>query len=132
MGSPIMSTESPWANERFGPRGARLALLTSGLIFMVLIGGWAGVEIAAAWHDGRSWRAAGLGLVALLLLLLALRIMSVNWRATRNPPDQPVPLPDGNEQTGIWGIGGPSMREPGSTGSWEPRIVDRRYESGEE
>jgi hypothetical protein len=27
-----------------------------------------------------------------------------------------VRAPDGNEDTGIWGVGGPAMREPGSTG----------------
>ena len=32
------------------------------------------------------------------------------------------------DQTGIWGVGGPSMREPGSTGVWPARRVDRRYE----
>ncbi len=33
-------------------------------------------------------------------------------------PPQPgvVRAPDGVEDTGIWGVGGPAMREPGSTG----------------
>ncbi|MFO1401380.1 MAG: hypothetical protein U1F06_09535 [Steroidobacteraceae bacterium] len=33
-------------------------------------------------------------------------------------PAQPgvVRAPDGVEDTGIWGVGGPAMREPGSTG----------------
>jgi len=132
MGSHAMSTESPWAVERFGPRWARPALIISGLIFIVLVGGWAGVEMAAAWHAGRLWRAAVIGLVALPALLLALRIMSVNWRAPGGDAEPPAELPDANEQTGNWGVGGPSMREPGSTGAWRPRIVDRRYDGDQE
>jgi hypothetical protein len=133
-----MNTKSPWAVERFGRRGARLALIASGVVFMVLVGGWAGLEMASAWHAGRDARAAGIGFVALLLLATALRVMSVNWHAALHGPDSPdardsgAVMPDNSEQTGIWGVGGPSMREPGSTGTWRPRIVDRRYDSSEE
>jgi hypothetical protein len=39
----------------------------------------------------------------------------------------PAALPDGNEQTGIWGVGGPSMREPGSTGVFLSRRSTDRH-----
>ena len=127
MGLPVMISESPWVIERFGVRGARAALVISGVLFIALLGTWAGIEIRAAWLAGHTLKGALLGLGALLLLLLSMRIMVVNWRATRPDSDPPVTLPDGNEQTGVWGVGGPSMREPGSTGAWPMRHVDRRY-----
>lgn len=35
----------------------------------------------------------------------------------RPPPDPTVVhAPDAIEDTGVWGVGGPAMREPGSTG----------------
>ena len=124
-----MNSESAWVIERFGPRGARLALTTSGVVFMALIGWWAKVEVMAAWRAGHALRGVSAGVIALLLLALSLRIMIVNWRATRAAEDRPVVLPDGNDQTGVWCVGGPSMREPGSTGAWPMRGVDRRYDN---
>jgi hypothetical protein len=129
MGSLIMGSESHWAVERFGPRGARVALVASGLIFIALLGTWAAVQVAAAWHAGHVFKGLLIGAAALLLMLLAQRIMAVNWRATRAAGQPPVVLPDGNDQSGIWGVGGPSMREPGSTGAWKMREVDRRYDN---
>ncbi len=123
-----MISESAWVIERFGPRGARAALITSGVVFMALIGWWASVEVLSAWRAGHALRALSEALIALLLAVVSLRIMIVNWRATRAAEDRPVVLPDGNDQTGVWGVGGPSMREPGSTGAWPMRGVDRRYD----
>ena len=126
MGLPVMISESPWVIERFGVRGARAALVTSGVLFIALLGIWAGIEIRAAWHAGHVLKGVLLGLVALLLLSLSLRILAVNWRATRPGEEPPVLSPDGNEQTGVWGVGGPSMREPGSTGVFlSRRSTDR-------
>jgi hypothetical protein len=45
--------------------------------------------------------------------------------------DAPFTPPDADEGTGIWGVGGPAMREPGSTGTWPSRSIDRRYEERE-
>ena len=124
-----MSNESPWVIERFGPRGARLALVSTGVLFITLIAGWSWVAISAALAAGHGGRAAAVAAVALGLAALSLRIMRLNWRATREAEEQPITLPDGNDQTGIWGVGGPSMREPGSTGAFQiNRAFDRRYE----
>jgi hypothetical protein len=121
-----MSSESPWVLERFGSRWARLALIISGVIFIALICGWAAVGVAGAWRTGHHFKALSDAAIALLLVLLAVRIMAVNWRATRAGKEQSVGLPEGNEQTGIWGVGGPSMREPGLTGIFPSRGPDRR------
>ena len=124
-----MISESPWVIERFGLRGARAALITSGVVFMAPISWWAAVQVMAAWRAGHALRALSEALIALFLLAMSLRIMAVNWRATRAANDGPVALADGSEQTGVWGVGGPSMREPGSTGAWPMRGVDRRYDN---
>jgi len=122
-----MASESPWVLERFGSRGARLALIVVGIAFIALICGWAAISVAAAWRLGHPVKACADGAIALLLVLISLRIMAVNWRATRERDAQPAVLPDGNEQTGIWGVGGPSMREPGSTGVFLARRSGDRH-----
>ena len=129
MGTHIMSYKSPSAVRRFGPRGVRLTLLTSGVVFMAVICAWAVVAIIATWQAGHPLRGALLAMAALLLLLLTLRVMTMNWRAARDSAELTIAPADGSDQTGIWGVGGPSMREPGSTGGWAVRNVDRRYEN---
>ena len=126
-----MSTELPRILLRFGSRGIRLALVGSGAVFIALLGAWSAFEISAALHAGLALRAILIGLGSALLLLVALRVMSLNWWVTRasDPPQSP---PDANEQTGIWGVGGPSMREPGTTGVYRAPIADRRYENRDE
>ena len=128
MGTEIMSKESHSASGIVGPRGVRLALVSSGLLFMVLLGAWAAIETAAMYQQGHPVRSALLAMVALLLLLLTWRVIGMNWRAMDTLQQPPGAPPDGSDQTGIWGVGGPSMREPGSTGVWPARNVDRRYE----
>lgn len=123
-----MISESPWVVERFGQRWARLALFCIGAVFVALIGIWAAASVAAAWRGGHALRGLVEGAIAALLVVLALRIMAVNWRATRPRGDDPVATADSADQSGVWGVGGPSMREPGSTGAWPMRGIDRRYE----
>ncbi len=123
-----MMSESAWVVERFGQRWARLVLFCIGAVFVALIAIWAVVSVAAAWRDGHALRGLAEGAIALLLTVLALRIMAVNWRATRPRGDGPVMVADSTDQSGVWGVGGPSMREPGSTGAWSMRDIDRRYE----
>ena len=122
-----MASESSWVLERFGSRGARLALIVVGVVFVALICGWAAMSVAAAWRVGHHFKALADCAIALLLVLLSLRIMAVNWRATRERDIPPAVLPDGNEQTGVWGVGGPSMREPGSTGVFLSRRSTDRH-----
>jgi hypothetical protein len=123
-----MSTELTRVLQRFGSRGASLALLGSGGLFMLLLGGWSAYAVIAALRAGLALRGILIGLGSLLLLLVALRVMSLNWWVTR-AQSMPPATPDGNEQTGIWGVGGPSMREPGSTGAYRVHTADRRYEN---
>lgn len=123
-----MISESPWVVERFGQRWARLALICTGAVFVALIVIWAAVNVSAAWRGGHALRGLVDGAVAALLVTLSVRIMVVNWRATRPSGDGPVVVADSADQSGVWGVGGPSMREPGSTGAWPMRDINRRYE----
>lgn len=125
-----MSSE-PTILQRMGARGARLALIGSGAVFILLLGAWSAYAVTAALRAGLALRGILIGLGSLLLLLFALRVMSLNWWVTRARVAPPA-SPDGNEQTGIWGVGGPSMREPGSTGAYRAPILDRRYEDSDE
>jgi hypothetical protein len=127
-----MSKESHSASLSGGPRGVRLALLSSGLVFMAVLGVWSVMGIIALFQQGNPLRAAFLAMAALLLLLLSMRVIALNWRAMDPIAGQPGAPTDGSDQTGNWGVGGPSMREPGSTGAWPARDVDRRYEDGDD
>jgi hypothetical protein len=44
--------------------------------------------------------------------------MLTNWRAidARSEEVEVLKLTGSGDDTGIWGVGGPAMREPGSTG----------------
>ena len=126
MGTGNMTEKTHSATRPVGPRGVRLALATSAVVFMALLGAWAVMRIIALLQAGHPLRGAFLALAALLLLLLSVRVITMNWRAVHGSAERPS---DGSDQTGIWGVGGPSMREPGSTGGWHVRNFDRRYEN---
>ncbi len=119
-----MNKEAQPAPPGGRPRGKRLALVGLGLLFMAVLGALSVMGIVALFNQGHPLRAAFLAMAPLLLLLLGARIIALNWQ----PADLSGPPTDGNDQTGNWGVGGPSMREPGSTGAWPTRNVDRRYE----
>ena len=125
-----MNRQSRSASTNGSARGVRLILLSSGLVFTAALGLWSIMGVITQVHQGNLFRAAVLCVVALLLLLLSLRLIVLNWRAI-DPVAAPPGVPaEPIDQTGNWGVGGPSMREPGSTGVWPAREVDRRYEQG--
>lgn len=123
-----MSKESHWVSRSVGPRGVRLALVGFGLVVMAVLGALSVMGIVALFGQGHPVRAAFLAMAPLLLVLLGARIIALNWHTPDPSAGPPGTLPDGSDQTGNWGVGGPSMREPGSTGAWPTRNVDRRYE----
>ena len=122
-----MTPETFRAPTGSGRRAVRLLGLAIGVASMAAMGAWAAVTIVALMQAGHPLRGALLGIATLLLLLLALLIAAAQWRKVREPA-RPLLPSDGSEQTGNWGVGGPSMREPGTTGNWPARRVDRRYE----
>lgn len=112
--------EPAWIEARFG-RGSRYVLAGLVLAAIALIALWAWAEIGATFAAGHWLRAVGSCIVALLLAGVALRLLIVNWcgsaRAQGAPPPRAPAAGDEGDygQTGIWGVGGPSLREPGNT-----------------
>jgi hypothetical protein len=107
--------------EHWGPRRARQALILATALYVA-------ATLAAAVllvRQGEPWerklRAGLIGLLALVALWLWLRVLRVQWSRLRV---QTSPTGSENEDTGIWGVGGPGMRTPGSTGL--SRILPRR------
>lgn len=132
-----MTADSNRLVDRLGHRGVRLLVLGSGMFFMVLVAGWTVVRIMVLWRSEFEVRAALLALALLLVFGIWLRVMSLNWQALGDDEAHPIehaPVtpPDPDEGTGIWGVGGPAMREPGSTGTWPRRIIDRRYDNNDD
>jgi hypothetical protein len=132
MGITLVSEDSHGLIERYGPRSVQLLVLVSGVLFIVLVAAWAIVQLLGAVHSGHRWRALWVGVGAAVVFIVWLRVMAVNWRVALAPDLDPPTLPaDADEGSGVWGVGGPAMREPGNTGTWPRRIVDRRYDEPE-
>lgn len=123
-----MST-NPFTGPGSSRRLLRALWLTLGLAALALVGAWAAVEISDLMQSGHPLRGALLGGATLLLLMLGLLVASAQWRGKEPPRRRTLAPPDAADQTGVWGVGGPSMREPGNTGNWSTRKVDRRYEN---
>jgi hypothetical protein len=127
-----MSTNPFRAQGGSSRRLLRALRLSLGLAILALAGAWSAVEISDLMQSNHPLRAALLGGVTLLLLILGLLVAAAQWRGKPPPRRRPMLPPDGGDQTGIWGVGGPSMREPGNTGNWATRKVDRRYEDSQD
>ena len=126
-----MST-NPFRAPGSSRRLLRALWMALGLALLALVGAWAAIEISDLMQTGHPLRGALLGGFTLMLLILGLLVASAQWRGKEPPRRRRVLPPDAAEQTGIWGVGGPSMREPGNTGNWQVRKVDRRYENSDE
>ena len=104
----------------FGPSGARVVLLGAAVLVAIVIVGYGALLVVDALRAGFPWRALLFGVLGLLVFALWLRIVRARWRQLR---PLPTPLESAGEPTGIWGVGGPGVRMPGSTGNYK---VDRR------
>jgi hypothetical protein len=102
---------TPRLIQWFGRSGARWAWLLIGLLYVGFVAGSSIVMIVHALRADHWLRAMLIAAVALLALGLWLRIWIMQWRSLQSdwPPIRP-------EDTGIWGVGGPGIRQPGATG----------------
>jgi hypothetical protein len=98
----------------FGLRGARVAIVLSGFLYFLLIVGGGALIVVDGLQAGRRVQAVFIGALALLAFVLWVRIVLTTWRSLRADAEE-LPAVSADE-TGIWGVGGPAMREPGSTG----------------
>lgn len=93
---------------------SRLIALTSALLYFVLIVGGGALIAFDSLQSGRWLRAMIVIGLALLASVIWLRMVAINRRGVRHDAEPPPAVPP--EETGVWGVGGPAMREPGSTG----------------
>jgi hypothetical protein len=120
-----LDADSPRLMQWFGRAGARWVWLLIGLVYVGFVAGGSVVMILHALRLDRWLRALLLTVAALLALGLWLRIWLINWRSLQAdwPPIRP-------EDTGIWGVGGPGIRQPGATGIFPKAKVADDEEPG--
>lgn len=99
--------------ERWGPRRARQALVLASALYVALMVAAAALLLAQGPPWQRRLRVGLIGVLALIGLWLWARVMRAQWgrlRVVSGGAGQE------SEDTGIWGVGGPGMRTPGTTG----------------
>jgi hypothetical protein len=108
-----MEMREPGRYERWGPRRARQILLLLALLSLLIIVGTGGLLVFDALRSQRMMQAAGIGVLAIMAVLLWLRIVRNRWMSLQVQTFASSPS---SEETGVWGVGGPGMRTPGATG----------------
>ena len=107
--------------ERLGPRRTRQALVLATLLYVAMVIAVAALLVSQGLPWERKLRAGLIGILALIGLWLWVRVLRAQWAGLRVAGGSG----QDNEDTGIWGVGGPGMRTPGTTGL--SRIIpDRR------
>jgi protein-S-isoprenylcysteine O-methyltransferase Ste14 len=107
--------------ERWGPRRARLALVLATALYLALMIAVAALLLAQGPLWERKLRVGLVGVLALIALWLWVRVLRAQWGQLRVVTGSSG---QDSEDTGIWGVGGPGMRTPGTTGL--SRILPRR------
>jgi hypothetical protein len=112
-----MQTRTQGLIERWGPRRAKYVVLTLALLSLIIIVGVGALLIIDALRAGRDLQAVGIAVLALIALLLWMRVARNRWASVSV---QTIADAAASEETGVWGVGGPAMRTPGSTGIYGP------------
>lgn len=107
--------------ERWGPRRARQALVLATVLYVAMMIAVAGLLVSQGLPWERRLRAGLIGILALIALWLWMRVLRAQWARLRVVTEGSG---QESEDTGIWGVGGPGMRTPGTTGL--SRILPRR------
>jgi hypothetical protein len=123
-----MKRNTSWIVNRFGIRGARIIAVAVMFALALLIAGYGLLIVADELSLGQRPKAAANAVLAVLAIGFCWRIFSNLWRSLRRHSEE---IQKVTEDTGNWGVGGPSMRQPGATGSWM-RPVDRRSSDRDE
>ena len=107
------TTDWPSLLQRWGPRRARQALVLASVLYVLIVM----VVVALLLSQGLPWerrvRAGLISVLALVALWCWLRILRAQWARLRVVSGAATAE---SEDSGIWGVGGPGMRTPGSTG----------------
>jgi hypothetical protein len=107
--------------ERVGARRARQALVGATLLYVALLIAAAALLLRRGQPWERGLRTGLIGLLVLIALWLWVRVLRIQWARLRVQGSEQSAV---SEDTGIWGVGGPGMRTPGTTGL--TRILPRR------
>ncbi len=99
--------------ERWGPRRTRQALVLATLLYVALTVGVALLLLSRGLPWERQLRTGLIGILALIALWLWARMLRTQWARLRVETSA---AEKSLEDSGIWGVGGPGMRTPGSTG----------------
>jgi len=105
------NVHTPRLIQWFGAAGARRAWILIGVLYVALVAGSGVLILTRAVAEERWFRSSLIIVVTLVSLILWLRIWVINWRFLQM--DWP---PIRTEETGVWGVGGPGIRQPGATG----------------
>jgi hypothetical protein len=115
--------------QRWGPRRARQALVLATLLYLLVVIGIAVLLLTHGLPWERKLRAGIISVLALVALWLWLRVLRRQWAQLRVVSGGAKP---DSEDTGIWGVGGPGMRTPGTTGLTHILRDRRRAPEGED
>jgi cytochrome c biogenesis protein CcdA len=96
-------------------RNIGMLLLSLLMLFFICVVG--ALLMVDALHTDRRMAASATGLLSLIALLLWMRIVRNRWLLLRLQNTAPIAS---SEETGIWGVGGPGMRNPTVTGVHGP------------
>jgi hypothetical protein len=112
--------------ERWGPRRARQVLVLATALYVLIVMAVAALLLSQGLPWERRLRAGLISILALVALWLWLRVLRTQWARLRVVSGGATPE---SEDSGIWGVGGPGMRTPGTTGL--TRILRDRRRSPE-
>jgi len=115
--------------ERWGPRRARQALVLATLLYVGLVVALAALLLSQGVPWERRLRAGLISILALIALGLWLRLLRTQWARLRVVSGGAT---SDSEDTCIWGVGGPGMRTPGTTGLTRLLRDRRRAPNGED
>jgi protein-S-isoprenylcysteine O-methyltransferase Ste14 len=107
------TTDWPSLLQRWGPRRARQALVLATVLYVLIVLAVAALLLSQGLPWERRVRAGLISVLALVALWFWLRILRTQWARLRVVSGGATAE---SEDTGIWGVGGPGMRTPGSTG----------------
>jgi hypothetical protein len=108
-----MATPNRGLAERFGPQRARQVLLALAILSLLIIVAVSSLLVLDGLRHERKLQALGIAALALMAIVLWLRALRTRWLSLQI---QTLAPPYANEETGVWGVGGPGMRTPGATG----------------
>jgi hypothetical protein len=94
------------------PSGSKALLLTLATASALLIVAFSAWLMLDGLRHQRKLQALAIAVLAVMAITLWLRVVRTRWMMLR----MHAYAPPANEETGVWGVGGPGMRTPGATG----------------